>query len=59
MFRGPEALEWYYCGSPSRSRCGILLWMLVETTGGERIGLFRVETFDEVVNHYLPETLEE
>jgi hypothetical protein len=23
----------YYCGSLSRSRCGILLWMLVETTG--------------------------
>jgi hypothetical protein len=30
--------------------------MLVETTGGERIGLFCVETFDEVANHYLPET---
>jgi hypothetical protein len=23
----------YYCGSLSRSRRGILLWMLVETTG--------------------------
>jgi hypothetical protein len=34
----------YYCGCLSRQR------------GGEMIGLFCVETFDEVVNHYLPET---
>jgi hypothetical protein len=30
--------------------------MPVETTGREEIELFCVETFDEVVNHDLPET---